>query len=387
MKFTLGTRTLIRRGTQPDATILHTEELKSVAQLLETIQKKQQVCDRAIPLTHLRPTFTGGQMRLNVDSQSRYHKDLPNPMPVFTHAASHWHALVLPPKFWSGFKRLAALNPALASKVWDEFAQATSGKVVVARTAMIRNERGLPVRALRAVVSTVYAPYSHYQLVRDILDHSGHFGKLPVLDWWLTDAGIRIRFLGIDPATSAFARFDPKSVLMGKTLPVIDVWNSETKHRTVGVAAGLLNLTTLSGLGHWDSGMSHAWQHRGSPAKIRQALGQAFKDSTVAAQEIAQVYDDSGSYVVTDPEKWLRSYLTKHRLQTEGLPSNLLDIVLANLSSPDVTPGGKLATLVDAMTIAASACSNMYTADKVEKAASRLMRFGWLAAQKTNGVL
>ena len=190
--------------------------------------------------------------------------------------------------------------------------------------------------------------------------------------------------------------------LVGRTTALVTSVPGTTRDAVEAIVPlGDIRLRLLDGAGQWEgfTGLDARAAERTRALLARADLVLHLIDTRLSAKritcytsnipvdQIAQVYDDSGSYVVTDPEKWLRSYLTKHRLQTEGLPSNLLDIVLANLSSPDVTPGGKLATLVDAMTIAASACSNMYTADKVEKAASRLMRFGWLAAQKTNGVL
>jgi len=387
-KFTIRSRTLVRRGNKKGdgESVLHAEGIESVLDLLGKIDLKQATRDVRITPSHLEATFEGGVMRAHISPHLSHHKILSGPMRVFTHAASQWHAQVLPPRFWAGFKQLAKLNPTLATRVWDEFSR-TCKKPVVVRTTMMRDAGGTPVRAVRAVVSTKYAKYSHLQLVQDIIDKAGHFQKMPVLDWWLTDTGIRIRFLGIDPVTSAFARFDPKTVLLGKPLPVVDIWNSETGHATVGVSAGLLNMKTLCGLGHWDGSATHTWRHVGSHSRIQGGLRHAFHSATTAAQELAKLYDEAGKVVVTDPEKWLRAQMTKNFMAREGIPSRVLDITVKLLSDPSVTPGGKLASVVDALTLASAAESDMYTAGAVEKAASRIMHRGWELAQKTNGVL
>jgi len=391
--FTVPERTLRRispeRFTEA-VQILTTQQLsnesddpkqRGILQELAWIAKHQDPHDFKKGLHQVRVFFDGRQMTARFVDPNKT-DGVGEKMLVTTSGASHLHSDVLPSRFWVGFKQLAALDPDLAHQVWKKFADQTyKTKRVVRTTKMVwcttcggvpRGRCGHPtvevLRAIRAVVSETYGLYSNLEMVQDIVNKAGHFASMPVLGWWLTDGGVRIRFLGLDPSTAAFAGFDPEKVL------------------AVGMAGGIWNLKTGSGLGHWDDRTSFRWRHVGKASKISNGVRTSFLALTKTAQDILIAYKASRGIEMEDPEAWLLEQLGRDGKKV-GLPERIVKAAVEALKDPDVTPGGKLATVVDAMTIAASKEKDIYTASDVEKAAARLMKRGDEIAQKNGGFI
>jgi hypothetical protein len=406
--FTVPERTLRRKSPArftEAVEILTTHQLSSgdpknrgVLEELEWISKNQDPLDIRTPLHRVECFFNDGHMTARrVDPNKT--DGLGETMLVTTTGASHLHADVLPSRFWAGFKQLAALDADLAHQVWKKFADQTYKQRRVVRTVKMVwcpscgvtngkcGHQGIEVfRAIRAVVSEKYGLYSNVEMVQDIVNKAGHFASMPVLGWWLSDGGIRIRFLGLDPATAAFAAFDPEKVLADEPLPVIEVWNSETKRSTVGMAGGIWNLKTGGAVGHWDDRTTFNWRHVGRTSKISSGVQASFTTLTQTAQDVLNAYKASRNVGVEDPKAWLLSQLGKDGKKV-GLPERIVKAAVAALEDDAVTPGGKLATIVDAMTIAASKEKDIYTSADVEKAAARLMRRGEEIAAKNGGII
>jgi hypothetical protein len=245
------------------------------------------------------------------------------------------------------------------------------------------NDRTNIVRAIRAVVSDRYALFSNLKMVNELLANSTHFARTPVLSWQLTDNGIRIRFLGLDTSTAAFAAFDPE-VLTGEPLPVVDVWNSETARGVLGMRGGLYNVKTATGMGHYDDSRTFRRRHTGQVSKMASRFAGAYIATTRDANQLIHEYTTASQVDVEDMETWVKKHLGK---KGEGVPDRVIDVIVAALKDPDVTPGSKLTTIVDAITIAASKEDDVFTAADIEQAGSRLMRKGLLEAQANNGVV
>jgi hypothetical protein len=389
--FTIRDRMLISRGVKRH--VLQTSTLPDILSLLKRIEGLASPADVPITLDRVKVDFTGRSMTATIGSNPQVYN-------LMTTGAGHLASDVLPNRFWTGFRELALKDARVARSAWEVFSRELGKTKRVIRTQHIRycrqcgtgpssscaaNGHTQQIRpVIRAVVSTKYALYSNVQMVEDLLSSSTAFAKMPVLSWYLGDAGIRIRFLGLDPATAAFAAFDPEAVLMNRPLPMVEISNSEVKRGAIRMAGGLWNLRTASGLGHWDENTAYRWNHTGATSRVTSRVRGAFGALTATATAVIQAYDDAGNIDIEDPEAWLKKHLPakgKNKVVTQ----RVLDAALAALNDPDVTPGGKLASVVDAITIAAAGESDVYTASDVEKAASRLMRRGLDIAAKNGG--
>lgn len=367
-QFTVPNRTLVKKSCVPE-NMMTTQHLEEVRDYLRRLDQLMEPIDVRMPLKLLTTQYEGGQMRatINENIARRYHIGA-GPHLVMTNGASHLHREVLPPRFWAGFRQLAGLNPARAAGVWSDFA-ALQSRTRVVRTVRMKDDKTKEIyRAIRAVVSAKHNLYANLAMVQDILDNAGHFAMMPVLSWWVSDAGMRIRFVGLDPALTAFAGFDPKA-LEAEPVPMIDIWNSEVGRAVTGMAGGMYNIRTGTGFSHWDEARSFRWRHVGKQARITARVQTTFTTLTQTAQEVVEAYKDAMDVHLDDPEAWLREKLGG----MQGVPDRILQAAIKLLEDPRVTPGGKLATVVDAMTLAANTETDLYTAGDVEQAAARLM--------------
>jgi hypothetical protein len=394
--FTIPSRILVRKGAKRN--ILQTMQLEEVRDYLKKLNDVMEPRDHRVGLHRLRVSFNGGQMTAAFVNPSQP-GGLDPSMKLMSQGASQLHSLVLPSRFWSGFKQLVALDPNLAAQVWKKFGDLQYKKRRVVRTTRMSwcpgcggvprphcGHKGREIhRAIRAVVSDRYGLYSNLEMVEDILSKSAHFASMPVLSWVVSDSGIRLRFLGMDPATAAFAGFDPAAVLASEPLPMIEVWNSEVGASAVGMAGGIWNTKTASGLGHWDDSSSFRWRHVGRSTRISQGVQGSFLTLTKVAQDVLEAYKDARNLTMEDPEAWLRDQLGKKGKKAALIPERVLEAAIVALNDPDVTPGSKLATVVDALTVAASNESDIYTAADVERAAARLMFRGAKIAERNGG--
>lgn len=336
-EFTISERLLKRQKH----TMTSTFTLESVRDYLLLLRGKQQPVDFNWSLRETQVRFDHGVMRV-------YHTEhRSGPLLVTKVGAGQLAREVLPSRFWAGFRQLAHLDPRLAQEVWARFAKEVDLTRVI-RTVQMRRDRTVH-RVIRASVSETYGMYSHLEFIEDLLQKAGDLAHLPVLDWWLTDNGMRIRFAGVDLAASVFMQLDEK-VAVGSVVPMVEVWNSEVGLRRVGMYGGLFNLHTLCGFGHWDDAQSHGWVHRGSASRIRREVRSAFQEMVRTGEEVVEAYKEAEEVEIEDLDPWLgatkvppviaakaKAWLREQQGQEPGAP----------------LPGTNLARVIDAVTVAA----------------------------------
>jgi hypothetical protein len=381
-KITIPVRRICAWGTDrhPDASVLKLRTLDELLDTMKRIEAKSSFRDVRARLRDTKVSFPNGQMVVHVPHERTGFR-------AMSLGASHLHADVLASGGWNTLKLLSRLNPERASGMWEDFAQTCGAKMYRRlRTQRLswcsscksayqpscgaaghRREVHL---GLRAVVSDTYADYRNVHLIEDILNHSGHFAKMPVLNWSLSDSGMVVRFLGLTKGAALMGRLRPQT-LLDTPQPVIEVRNSECKAASLTVTGGLWNMKTASGFGHWDANTGRSWSHRGNPRKIRDGFEDAFTAMSKTAQEVVDAYEDAKTLELEDPAEWLRE-----KLGTKDGNKAIAEAAVEALKDPDVTPGKKLASVIDALTLVASQKADIYAARDVERAASRLLRIG-----------
>lgn len=337
-------------------------DLDDVIGHLAKVRNLQQPKDVVTDLRSLRVTFDNG-------------KGGPGPMlvsrgngvvRVSTTAASQLAKMVLPAKFWSGFKQLATLDPRLANQVWETFAKHSSRKNKRRMLRFARRKVGnVPYNVLRAAVSTQYARISDADLCEAVKGVAPEH-ELNVARWDLWTGDFSIRFVAVDPMQKGMAD------LMGTTmcLPSVSMSNSEVGRRSVTFQGGVFRPALQSGLPAWSNKAKFWRAHRGNAAAIMRDVKTVWADLLAASAEVETAYNEACSIDV-DGATLLRDWGKK-----QGLSQSVIEGAVKALKSDlMVAPEGTLGRAVDALSIQGVSLS-LDQRDDIEESASELMRLG-----------
>ncbi len=375
--FTIGDRTLVRRGSEKG--VLSTFHLEEVRDYLAKLNRLQDPVDHERTLDQFHVDFSKGHMEAFWLGPSGREETTFRFTDI---GASSTQSYVLPGHFFKGLKQLAKMDEhgaKLSTMVWAKFARKHSSTPRKVRTIRMKVD-GEIERVVRATVSQTYATYSNLEFVQDILDHAGDYANLPVLDWRVTDSGMRLRFAGLDNELFGLANLD-QSALLEEPIPMIEAWNSEVARRKVGLRGGMWKLDCTNGLGHWNSQTEYNWIHRGDAERIRSGVQNAFTNLTTSAMGVVEAYKEAMDIGIDNAFVWLEQELGL----MPAVPERVTKGAQAALSDATTTPGGMLASVIDAITLAAQSEDDMFTQYEVERAASRLLSKGRALALKNGG--
>jgi len=355
MALTIGNRTIIHRSRINGT-------LSDVGNILSQIEAKQDPSDTMVDVEDIGITFQDKVMEGYIENFGA------NPstygLRFSTNGAGQLATMVLPARFFSGLKELALRSPHgadLADQAWQEFARDNDTRRMV-RTVLMNLPGGVQ-RVVRSVHSTKYARYSHSGFVNDMLSYaSNDFTNLPVVDWFLSDNGLRLRFVDGD-------------LTSGDPLPMIEAWNSETGNRKVGVRGGVYHSGKEVAFTHWDNSRERSWIHRGDRQRIRDNVNDAFQEVYNTSHGVVAAYVGAAQVAVESPfqflEKQLKGTLTK----------DLLKEVQSNLN------GETLEACVDAVALTAASKTDLYAQADIESAGAMVLNRGTKIAAHNNGVI
>lgn len=373
LPFVLPDRTLVKQV--PEGGVMSRLQLSAVEKRLEQMRKRQQPADIIRPLSDLFVGFPG-HMEANWATPVPEAREGQTYL-VTSNGASLLARNVLPSRFFPGLRQLAKMDSEggrLATQVWQKFG-AKCRKPRMVRTCRVK-VNGAIRWVVRSCHSNRYAPYDNLELVTDIRKHAGDFASMPVLSWWVTDTGMRIRFYAVEDTLAAFMHLDDQA-LMNEPIPMIEVWNSEVGRRRVGMRAGLFRLVSGTGLCCWSDRTEFGWIHRGSSTRIADGVKGAFSSLFETAKEVIEVYKAAMDVDIDDPEAYLGAVLARK------VPDKVLAQAKEALQDPTTTPGGSLASVVDAIALAAQRTLDLFTQEEIENLASQVMINGYYKAQKT----
>lgn len=378
--FTIQERTLVAKSFIKG--VASPFKLEEVQDYLTSLAQLQNPVDEVMCLSTLYVDFTTGVMRA---WRREGDEAVPPTYLVTSTGASQMASVVLPSRFFPGLKELLAIDgrgKQLATEVWQKFASIQHDDRMV-RTVRMRFPSEVRC-VIRSCHSTEYASYSNLDLVRDILNHAGDFAHLPVLDWRVTDNGMRLRFAGMDLATAAFMHIDGGSGLVDEPVAMVESWNSETGRRRTGLRGGMVKLGSGLSIAHWDERTEYNWIHRGDPVRISAGVCNAFKNLFVTAAEVVAAYKQAMTVQVEDIDLWIKKELGKK------VPDRVVEAAQEALKGPVVTPGNVLASAVDAVAIVAKAegdkeGGDMFLQFEIECLASAMLDKGLDIAKNNEG--
>jgi len=381
LPFTILNRTLAHKSVVTND-LLTTITLEEVRDYLKHLFEVQQPTDHDRTLDQLHVDLSAPPMTAFWLQSRDSLQDLSERRYLFTSVgASQLASEVLPSRFFAGLKELKFMDTTgarLATMVWSKFASGRSEIPRKVRTIRVKLSSGEIRWVIRSVHSLDYAPYSNLQFVQDILDNAEAYAKLPILQWWVTDNAMRIRFVGFDPALAAFANMAPE-LLMAEPVPMIEAWNSETGCRRTGLRGGMFSFRTMTGLGHWNENMEYNWIHRGSAERIRGGVKDAFQNLFTIAGGVVQAYKTATDIAIDNAFAWMEKEL--HRV----VPEHVIQTAQGALTDPRVTPGGSLASVIDAVTMAALTKDDPYDQYDIERIAAGLLNKGLAEAVRSGG--
>lgn len=373
--FAVPNRTLAEKGSSNG--VLTPFSLQEVFDHLKHLVTMQCPTDHERTLNQLHVDFADGHMAARwIDPRGLGETHYL----VTSNGASQLASDVLPSRFFTGLKQLGGIDSQgekLATMVWMKFASGCTDTPRRVRT--VRMKFGSDIRwAIRSCHSLDYAPYSNMEFVTDILNNTGQFAHTPVLHWWVTDNGMRIRFMGLDPALAAFANMAPE-VLLNEPIPMIEAWNSETGCRRTGLRGGMFRLKNATGIGHWNERMEYNWIHRGDPERIRHGVQDAFQNLFTVAAGVVDAYKQATNIAIDNAYKWMEEELYK------VVSDRVLHVAQGALTDATVTPGGNLASVVDALALAAKSETDLFDQHEIERVASQMLDKGLAEGLKNGG--
>jgi hypothetical protein len=360
------TRTLFSQGCTPGR--IDTTDLESVRDLLKKQRELQDPRDMDRSFSQLHLDYMNG--RLTAQTLSQHGLD-PEVMLVHENAYSQMSSNVFPARFGSGLLQQAALGSTgekLSTMSWSLWAQKNVTPRMM-RTVKTRDVDGQIRRIIRSQHSQGYAVYDNFKFVQDLLDNAPELAEMPVLDFRVTDTGMRLRF-----STDGTDKIE-----LRKPIPIIEAWNSEVGRRRTVLNAGILKLICTNGMKSWDEKTAFAWRHFGDSSRISDGVASAVAEIQTSAAGVVDAYNSALDVAIDDAFAFM-----ERELKREGLTQEQVGKAQKALDHEWTTPGGGLASIIDATTLIAQDY-DMFVQSDIERAAARVLRRGQAEALRSGG--
>lgn len=358
----IADRVLASKGAaRGSLTTLHLEDVRDH---LRAVESKQEPLDHERSFSQMHVAFTGGRVTARLLNA----QGADDEMLVSRNAFSQMGAELLPARFGGGLMDLAALDgdgEKLATMAWAKFARVDE-KPRLFRTVMMKDPTdGSVKRMLRSQHSQGYGTYDNLRFVEDLLANAGELRDLPVAQFTLSDAGMRLRFLGV-----------PKDEVTLRTpVPMIEAWNSEVGRRRVGLIGGMWKLVCTNGMGTWDRKSEWHWRHYGEGDRIARGVRSAMDEIGTASSQVLTAYDTALSVGIDNAFAFM-----EEQMRGEAT-TPFIARAIAALDHETVTPGRTLASVIDAITLEAQE-EDLFTQAGMEALAADILRRGLAKANR-----
>ena len=351
---TVRDRTLVNKGSKRG--LLATMHLEEVRDTLTQMAARQHSRDVTRSLNQLHVSFAEGVMKAQfIEAVGPDHPF----MLVSETAAQQLAGEVIPANGFRYIRHLAESKdkgPNLATINW---AHSSRNHVNPRMIRIIDTQVGNQVFTMvRSCHSPSYATYSNVQFVQDILDNAGEYVNLPVVQWSVSDTAMRLRFAGNE---------DGSEISVNKPIPMIECWNSEVGKRRVGLRGGMWKLVCTNGMGSWRNSSEFNWTHRGDNKRISDGVSGAFANLLNESRGVVNAYTRALDFAIDDAMLFLEKELI------DIVPTAKIVNIQNALKHPTTTPGGNLASCVDAITLIAQDESNLFDQYEMERVASSMM--------------
>ncbi len=362
----VGDRVLASKGaSRGSLTTLHLEDVRDH---VRTLASKQEPLDHERSFSQVHVSFTNGRVTARLLSRDGAGEE----MLVSRNAYGQMASELLPARFGGGLMDLAALDgdgEKLATMAWAKFARVDE-KPRLFRTVLMKDPTdGSVKRMLRSQHSQGYGTYDNVRFIEDLLANAGELREMPVAQFNLSDAGMRLRFLGV-----------PRDeVTLRAPVPMIEAWNSEVGRRRVGILGGMWKLVCTNGMGTWDRKSEFHWRHYGEGDRIGRGVASAMEEIGTASSQVLGAYDKALSVGIDN------AFAFMEREMRGEASTPFIARAIAALDHPTTTPGKTLASVIDAITLEAQE-EDLFTQADMEALAADVLRRG-LARERDGRIL
>jgi hypothetical protein len=345
---------------------MHLEGVRDLLQKQADLMEPKDM-DRSFSQMHL--SYTDGRVTAQMLDANQGLD--PEVMLVHKNAYDQMSGNLLPARFGTGLlaqSEIGEMGEKLSTMSWALWS-AQNKTPRRFRTVRTRDEDGQVHRVIRSQHSQGYAVYDNLMFVQDLLDNAPELTDMSVIDFRVTDVGMRLRF-----STEDVGRFE-----LNKPMPIIEAWNSEAGRRRTVLNAGIWKLICTNGMHSWDESSSFAWRHFGNTDRIKDGVASAINEIRTASKGVVKAYNSALNISIDDAFKFMERELKK-----EGLNKSQISQAQAALDHDWVSEGRNLASVVDATTLIAQEF-DMFEQSSIERAAARMMRRGQNEALSNNG--
>ena len=351
-------RTFAAQGsTRGVLSTLHLEDVRDHLRTLHTHQRPEEI-ERSFSQMHL--SFDGGR----VYAQFLSPRGMGERMLVHQNAYQQMSQTLLPARgggFLLDQSAFGAQGEKVSTLSWATFARSDE-KPRLFRTILTRDPAtGEAVRMIRSQHSQGYAPYDNLRYVEDLLANAPDVRDLPVLQYHNTDGAMRLRF-ALKPGAE---------ISLNTPIPMLEAWNGETGRKRVSLNGGIWKLVCTNGMGSWERDAEWAWRHYGSSDRISAGVRSAVEETTVSSTGVLDAYTKALDVAIDDAAAWLERELTR-----EKASQTFVARAQHALTDATTTPGGLLASAVDAVTLAAQETPDLVEQAEYEAFAARILRRG-----------
>jgi hypothetical protein len=358
------------KGSKPGE--LMTTTLEDIRDRLRAMRDRQDPRDFDRSLSHVHVSYEGGRVTARFIGPN----GLTGPkMLVHDNAYRQMSTTILPARFGSGLLQTADLSPSgekvatMSWALWSRSGRDASDKPCKLRTVLTRDVDGQIQRMIRSQVSPSFAAYDNLDFVQSLLDNAPELAAMPVIDLNISDTGMRLRF-----CTEPVERFD-----LNKAMPIMEARNSEVGRGSTVLLAGVWKLICTNGMQSWDTQSEFRWRHFGDTERINGGVASAIEQLKTEASGVVAAYNQALDVAIDDAFAYLARELKREKLTKEQIKA-----AQEALNHETTTPGGCLASAVDATTLIAQNY-DLHTQSEIERAAARMMRRGQAEALRTDG--
>ena len=362
----IGDRTLARKGTRRGmkaATNLHLEEVRDH---LRVLRDKQAPRDEERSFSQFHLDFKGGRITGQFLDRAT---GVAEEMLIHENAYSQMANNLLPGRGGSFLLAQAALDEngaKLSSMSWANFSRHEERPRLFRTIDM--NDNGTTRRVVRSQHSQGYATYDNLDFVQNLLDTAPELAQMNVLQFDLSDTGMRLRFGG-------------EIQELRTPVPMVEAWNSEVGRRRTGLLGGMFRLICTNGAGSWDKKSEFHWRHYGATERISAGVRSAMTEIQTAGSGIVEAYTRSLDIAIDDALAWM-----EQELGLAGASNAQVARARTAFTDPTTTSGGLLASVVDAVTLAAQDEPSLFDQAEMEAYGSRILRRG-LGQQQRGRIL
>jgi hypothetical protein len=332
---------------------MHLEEVRDHLRLLAS---RQEPTNHERQLAHLNLDFTGGRLVgrfLNANGLSEPH--------FISKTAWQQIAPEVLPARGGGFlldqANLGEHGEKLSNMSWALFAREADTPRLLRTVKQKHGDKVVPV--IRSCHSQGYATYDNLTFIEDILANV-NVTDLPVLQYHLSDSGMRVRF-ALEPVDRIELR---------KPVPMMEAWNSEVGLRKTVFKGGTFRLVCTNGMTTTETSAEWGWRHYGSSDRIRRGVESAIADLRTTASGVVDLYNKSLETSIDDAFAWMMQ-----ELELAGVSAETRTKAVNALDHETTTPGRLLASTIDAVTLIAQDF-DLFEQAELEAVGARLLTRG-----------